>query len=146
MKKLFIAALLTVAVATSGFSSDDKKVNNQIRQNFHSEFSDADNVTWSVKSSYIKASFEIDGQKADAFYDFNGECIGSSRPITLENLPVQAKRTFAKKYADYVVKEALKFECNNETAYFISAENEKHSVILKVTGGGVSVYKKSPKN
>jgi uncharacterized membrane protein len=146
MKKLFIAALLTVTVATSGFTADDKRISSRIQENFKSQFSDADNVTWSVKSNYIRASFEVDGKKADAFYDLNGESIGCSRKITLDNLPVQAKRIFAKKYSDYTVKEAIKFDGNEESAYFLSAENDKYSVILKVTGAGVSVYKKTTKS
>ncbi|HEX8331064.1 MAG TPA: hypothetical protein VF622_00510 [Segetibacter sp.] len=145
MKKLLIAALLTVTVATSAFAADEKKVNGNILNAFESEFAEASKVQWSVKSEYIKASFEIDGVKTDAFYNHKGESIGLSRKITLEDLPVQAKRTFAKKYSDYTVKEAIKFEGNEETAFYVSAENEKHSIILKITSAGVSVYKKTSK-
>ncbi|HEX8333810.1 MAG TPA: hypothetical protein VF622_14405 [Segetibacter sp.] len=146
MKKLFIAALLTVTVATSAFTADDKKIDSRIIRNFNSEYADADKVTWSVKSSFVKASFEVDGQQTDAFYNFNGESIGCSRRITLDNLPLQAKRTFAKRYSDYTVKEAIKFDGNDESAYFISAENDKYSVILKITGAGLSVFKRTNKN
>jgi hypothetical protein len=145
MKKLFFAALLTVTVATSAFSADEKKVNVNILRAFESEFTEANNVQWNVKSEYIKASFEVDGKKADAFYSHDGEYLGSSSKIVLEDLPVQAKRTFAKKYADYTVLEAIKFNGTEETAYFVSAENEKQSVVLKITNGGVSVYKRTAK-
>ncbi len=146
MKKLFIAILLTVTVATSAFTADDKKISLKIKENFRTEFAEAEKVTWSLKSNYAKASFEIEGKKAEAFYTLNGESIGCSRKITLEDIPVKAKRTFAKKYSDYTVKEAIKFESDEETAYFISAENDKESVILKVTGIGVSVFKKTNKS
>ena len=145
MKKLFIAALLTVTVATSAFAADEKKIGGSILRAFESEFSGANNVQWSVKTEFIKATFEIDGIKTDAFYNHQGESIGTSRRITLEDLPVQAKRTFAKKYSDYVVKEAIKFQGNDETAFYVSAENEKHSVILKITGAGMSTFKKTSK-
>jgi hypothetical protein len=145
MKKLFIAALLTVTVATSAFTADDKKIDSRIIRNFNTEYADADKVTWCVKSTYVKASFEVDGKQTDAFYNLNGESIGCSRKITLDNLPVQAKRQFAKKYSDYTVKEAIKFDGNEESAFFISAENDKYSVILKITAAGVSVFKKAHK-
>jgi hypothetical protein len=32
-----------------------------------------------------------------------------------------------------------------ETAYFVSAENEKQSLVLKITGAGVSIFKKTNK-
>jgi hypothetical protein len=40
------------------------------------------------------------------------------------------------------VKEAIRFDATDETAYFISAEDEARSLILKVSAEGmVSVYK-----
>jgi hypothetical protein len=146
MKKLFIAALLTVTFATSAFTADDKKISYKIKQNFSADFADADKVTWIVKADFVKASFEVEGEKMEAFYDHSGAAIGCSKKITLDNLPVQAKRTFAKKYSDYTVKEAIKFDGVDETAYYISAENDKQSVILKVTGAGISVFKRTSKS
>jgi uncharacterized protein YycO len=145
MKKLFIAALLTITVATSAFTADKTKVNSKALQNFESQFAEADNVKWRINAEYVKASFEVNGQKTDAFYDRDGEYIGQCKKITLEDLPVQAKRTFAKKYSDYTVKEALHFQGTEEAAYFISAENEKQSVVLKISNGGISVFKKTSK-
>jgi hypothetical protein len=145
MKKLFIAALLTLTVATSAFASDEKGLNANLLQDFEAQFESAENVKWNTSSKYIKASFEVDGKKRDAYYSLDGEFIGSSRKITLEDLPVQAKRTFAKRYSDYTVKEAIKFDGAEETAFFVSAENEKQSVVLKITSAGVSVFKKTNK-
>ena len=66
-----------------------------------------------------------------------GKFIGTNQAITLEDLPVNAKRAFAKKYEGYTVKEAIRFEGSQESAYYISAENEKGSVILKVDDYGL---------
>ncbi|HEX8333088.1 MAG TPA: hypothetical protein VF622_10720 [Segetibacter sp.] len=145
MKKLIIAALLTITVATSVFASDEKKLNVNVLRSFETQFEDAEKVKWSSNSKYIKASFEVNGKKTDAFYNLDGEYIGCTKKITLEDLPVNAKRTFAKKYSDYTVKEAIKFDGTEETAYFVSAENDKQSLILKITGAGVSVFKKTSK-
>jgi hypothetical protein len=145
MKKLIIAALVTITVATSAFASDKNKLNAKVIESFESQFTEAENVQWSIKSEYVKAVFELEGEKTEAYYNLDGEYIGTSKKITLENLPVQAKRTFAKRYSDYTVKEAIKFDGVEETAYFVSAENEKQSVILKITGAGVSVFKKTSK-
>jgi hypothetical protein len=145
MKKILIATLLTVTVATNAFTADEKKINVNILEAFESQFEEASKVQWSLNSEYVKASFEVDGVKRDAFYNYKGEYIGLSRKIKLEDIPVQAKRTFAKRYSDYTVKEAIRFEGNEESAFFVSAENDKYSVILKITSAGVSVYKKTSK-
>ena len=145
MKKLFIAALLTVTVATSAFTADETRISTKIKENFKTTFTEADNVSWSLKSTYVRATFELNGKKTDAYYDLNGESIGTSQKITRESLPVHAKRTFAKKYSDYTVKEAIRFDGVEETAYFISAENDKQSVILKVTDAGISMFRRTAK-
>ncbi len=55
----------------------------------------------------------------------------------------ESKKAFAKKYNSCTVKEAIRFEGAQEVAYYISAENEKGSVVLKVEDSGfMSTVKK----
>ena len=72
--------------------------------------------------------------------------VGTSRAINLEELPVKARRAFAKKFDGYTVKQAIAFDGAEETAYYISAENEKEAVILKVDNSdGLSTFKRTKK-
>jgi len=145
MKKLFIATLLAVTVATSAFSAEIK-VSNAIEKKFKVEFKDASNVSWSMASEYAKATFVLDDVRMEAFYTQDGDMIGASRAISIDELPVVAKRTFVKKYDGYTVKEAILFEGADETAYFISAENDQESVIVKVTDNSqISTFKRTKK-
>jgi hypothetical protein len=132
MKKLFIAALLALTVAGSAFAKDTKKVNALVVRTFDSEFRKASNVTWTVNEEYVKATFTLNNEKMEAIYNPSGERIGTSRAITIDELPVKTKRAFAKNYGDYAVKEAIEFTGTEENGYFISAENEKEVVVLKV--------------
>ena len=142
MKKLFIAVLLTFTVAASAFAKDTKKVHNAAIRTFNEEFAKASDVNWISTDSYVKATFVLDNAKMEAFYNGSGEKIATSRAIMLEELPVKTKRAFAKDYSGYNVKEAIEFNGTDETAYFISAENEKESVILKVNSANeLSKYK-----
>ncbi|MDB5246268.1 MAG: hypothetical protein JWQ40_662 [Segetibacter sp.] len=142
MKKLLIAVLLAVTVATSAFA-DTKKVNILIKNTFNADYPGATNITWTIGSNFAKATFVVDKQKMEAFYQINGDKIGTSKSIDPEDLPVSAKRTLAKKYSEFIafgsfsVKEAIRFDRADEGAYFISLENEHESVILKVTDSGV---------
>jgi hypothetical protein len=146
MKKLFFAALLTVTVATSGFSKDVNKVNTRTQHNFNFEFKGAEKVNWTVKSNFAKADFTLDGQKMEAFYNLNGEMIGTSKNIALDQLPTNAKRLLAKRYNGYNITEAIRFEGTDESAYYISGENDKEKIILKVAEDSqVSVYQKDSK-
>lgn len=145
MKKFFFAALVTVAIATSAFAGSNN-VNVLVLNSFNHAFRNASNVAWTSREDYAKATFTLDDVKMEAFYNPNGELIGSSKGIKMDELPVNAKRTFAKKFSGYTVKEAIRFEGNDESAYYISADNDTESVIVKVSDNEqVSTFKKTNK-
>lgn len=142
MKKLFFAALIAVTVASSAFAADTKKVNSVTTSNFKSEFKKASEVSWTSTEEFTKATFVLNNQKMEAFYDQNGEMIGTSKAVSLDELPVSAKRSIAKRLSGYTVKEAIEFQGTDELAYYISAENDKETAILKVSDNGtMSNYK-----
>lgn len=145
MRKLFITALLVIAVAAGVFAAPTK-VSSSILVNFNAVFKEATDVSWLITNDYTKAGFTSDNTKMEVFYDYNGDIIGTSKSIPLDELPVNAKRPFAKLFAGYDVKEAIRFEGFDETSYYISGENEKESVILKVNDlNRVSVFKRTKK-
>jgi hypothetical protein len=138
MKKLFFAALITISFYSSAFAfKANKKVDIRAKENFEMDFRDASNATWKVFASYAQVEFTVDDKKVTAFYDNDGELIGSSYKISLNDLPTRAKRTFAKKYSDYPVTEAVRFEFKDHISYFISVVKEGASEIVKVDDAGV---------
>ncbi len=145
MKKLFLAALLAVAVSAGAFAKGPSKVSAVVVNNFKTDFKKASDVSWNTTADYTKATFTLDNERMEAFYNEKGEKVATSRAISLEELPVNAKRAFAKKFEGYTVKEAIELESNDETAYYISAQNEKESVILKVSNSGLSTYQRTKK-
>lgn len=99
-----------------------------------------------INNDYTKAAFTVDNTKMEVYYKNDGDLIATSKSITLEELPIGAKRAFAKRFEGYDVKEAIKFEGFDEVSYYISGENEKESVILKVNEQNlVSVFEKTKK-
>ena len=146
MKKLLMAALLVATLATSAFAKATTTVNYAALKNFNIEFRHASDVSWSSTENYIKASFVYDNEKIEAFYTLDGDKIGTTKGISVDQLPVKAKRAFAKSFGGYDVKQGILFEGVEENAYFLSAENEKESLIVKVyETGATSVYKKTMK-
>ncbi len=145
MKNLFIAALLALSAATSAFASP-KPVSASILSSFNNEFKKVSDVSWSTTNDYTKAMFIKDNTKMEVYYNYNGEVVGTSKSITLDELPVRAKRSFAKKFEGYTVKEAIRLDGFGEAAYYISGENEKEAVILKVNESNhVSLFCKAKK-
>ncbi|WP_147203536.1 hypothetical protein [Segetibacter aerophilus] len=131
MKNLILSALLAVTVSTA-FATGETKISYFVLNSFKHDFKDVTNVTWTSKTGLAKASFIYNNQKMDAFYNPNGSLFATSKNINLDELPVGAKRSFAKRYEGYSVKEAIKYESQDEQSYYISAENEKESLIIKI--------------
>ncbi len=145
MKKLLITALFAVTVAVSAFASGTDKVNYAALSNFKASFKRVSDVSWATAKDYVKATFILNSVRTEALYTPEGEFIGTNTAVTLDELPVKAKRNFAKKFDGYTVKEAIRFEGYEEGAYFMSAENEKEAVILKVNDNGQVTVMKSAK-
>ena len=133
MKKLFFTALLAASVAASALATEKNSVNTAAVSNFESLFSKATAVKWTEKKDYLKATFVLDNVRMEALYSPLGDLIGTTKGITLDELPVSAKRTLAKKFGSFTVKEAVRFEGADEGAYFIYGENEKETLVLKVS-------------
>ncbi len=133
MRKLFISALFALSIAVSSFAAGNTTT---ARNNFASQFKRVSDVQWTSGENYVKATFVLNNVRTEALYKEAGEFIGTNQAVTIEDLPVNAKRAFAKKYDGFTVKEAIRFEGIDESAYFISAEGAKGSVILKVADNG----------
>ena len=146
MKKILFAALIAVTMGTSAFAGSPAKLYSVSETSFKADFKNATDVSWTAAADYAKATFVLDNVRMEAFYNQKGELIGTSKGITPDQLPVSAKRNFAKKFGSYDVKEAIRFEGSDDAAYFISAENERESVVVKISdNGSLSIIKKSQK-
>ena len=145
MKKLFIAALIATGLISSSYASDANKVSYYAKNTFHSQFAGVSEVTWTVNDMYTKASFQWLGADTDAFFDASGNLIGTSKNATIEQLPLRTKRDLAKRLAGSAITQVIQFDANDKTSFFISAEGAKENVILKVSEGMISTFKKVKK-
>lgn len=146
MKNLFLTSILVAALATSAFATGESNINYFILNNFRLDYRGATNVEWVARPNYAKATFMYNNQKTEAFYNTNGQLIASSKAIKLDELPVSAKRAFAKKYEGYTVKEAIEFVEKDEVNYYVSAENDKEKVVIKVDENDlISTFSKTKK-
>src|SRR5215210_478259 len=109
MKKIIFLNLLAVAIFTSGFSAfndvSPEKVNYRMLLHFTNEFGNVENVKWTIESNFTKASFVYNNTKKEAYYNVFDEFIGTGEPVSIDEIPVWAKRAIAKKFSDYTVKE-----------------------------------------
>lgn len=144
MKKLLIAALMVIAVSASAFA-DNANINTKVLNHFQTQFEGASNVHWKTGESFVKASFVLNSQKMEAFYDVDGELIGTSYNVANEKLPTRAAKTIAEKYAAYQVQETIEFDSVKDgLSYYVSLTGAQSKIVLQVSAQGeVSVFKKT---
>lgn len=141
MKKLFITALIAIAAASSSFAAPNK-VNSNLNDHFTSTFSNAKNVSWKSYSyaRFDKVSFVLDNEKVNAFYNREGELLGTSKNMAFDKLPKNAITTITTKYTypEYQVQECIEFvNSDNEKSYFVSFEKSKESLVLAISETGI---------
>jgi len=146
MKKLFIAAMMVVTVGSSAFALDVNKVNYRVKTNFEAQFAGAENVTWSLRNNYTKASFTLAEEKVDAFFSENGAMIAYTRKIELKQLPLNAIQKIKKEYASSTITESIEFTQDGEKNYYVSLQDGAKKQILQVSlYGSISVYNSATK-
>jgi hypothetical protein len=127
MKSIFFTVLLAFVVAANGHATPAfEKVKIPEAQ--------------SLQRGVVQTS------ETTSLFDSNGKKIEESKKTGENQLPVPAKRTFAKMFEGYKIKQAVRSVGNDGECYFISAENDKESIIIKIDETlDVSVFTKSKK-
>jgi hypothetical protein len=148
MKKLFILALIAIATGTSAFAGPTT-ISTKVTEHFVASFKNAKNVEWKVRDNFDRVSFILNGEKVQAFYDGDGDLIGTSKTYALDKLPKSALETITTKYTfpEYQVKDCIEFvNSSNEKNYYVSMDKKNETVVLEITKGGmVSVFARTKK-
>ncbi len=148
MKKLFITALIAVAIGTSAFANPTT-VSTKVLNSFTTDFKGAENVNWKISSDFVKASFVFEEKEYTAFYNFDGDLLGYSRSFAFNKLPKRAIETIAAKYPypPYKLTECIEYtNADGEKNYFISFEKSLQILVVQVSlNGEVSEFQKIQK-
>lgn len=144
MKKIII----TLAIAFSSFAAfaGEENVSSTVLNAFNREFAGVKNVQWTNTEDYYKASFEFNGQKVFAFYQFDGELIAMSRNISSLQLPISLQTSLKNNYKGFWISDLFELSNNDGTTYYITVENADSKLVLKSNGTGKWVsFKKAEK-
>ncbi len=145
MKKLttIVTALILLLSATA-FATTGDNVTKIVKGAFEKDFTRAQNVTWQKTGDFYFANFVMNGLETDAAYNEAGELVGTSRKITVAQLPLNVSLALSQQYKNYTLKEeATELSFDGETQYYVTVDNAKQTLRLKCrTSGDISVEKK----
>jgi len=127
-------------------------------KSFNTDFGANSNVSWSRTDHFDEASFLKNGQETKAYYDFEGNLVGTTTHKTFTDLPSIGQKTITKSYADYSIESVLLYNFNklsdaqmilfseqfvDSKNFFVQMSNGRERIVLQVTPvGQVYFFKK----
>jgi len=156
MKKLIMTAVIATMFSVAAFAADGGKKNKSeagvsttVLNHFAVDFSEVKDAVWTVSSNSQKATFVLNAIEYTAFYDLQGEFLGTTNRVSYDIvIPADVKETVAKKYAGYEVSEVIKFAYAGKDSdvspivYFIDLKKGDKEVVLRTSPGeDVAFYK-----
>jgi hypothetical protein len=148
MKKILSLVVLLAVMTATAFASEEVKINPIVEETFSKTFSGAQHVSWKVMTEerIHRATFLYNNERLNAFFDIDGNLIGTGRFIQTSNLPLLVSRNLAAKYPNSEIKEVIEYVQSSETSYLVTIETPKSVVTVRAFPIGTSyVFKKEKK-
>jgi hypothetical protein len=144
MKKVSIIVLMVITIASSAFAGDNNALDFKGADAFKKMYPHATKVVYEVKKDYTQVHFSWNNIDLQAFFDRQGNLIGTSRNIAVNDLPLAYVRNINNEYDGYTITEAIEFDhAQNGMSYYVSVINGEKAYVLNVaTDGTISVFKK----
>ncbi|HEY5326397.1 MAG TPA: hypothetical protein VIJ27_05310 [Mucilaginibacter sp.] len=157
MKKIFLTIATAALFSVTVFAADGGKkttgasvnISYAVQQEFATDFTDAENVVWTVTKNCQKADFTVYGVKKTAFYNFTGDFLGTTQVIGYNAIPGKSQKLIADIYKDYTAVNVIVYQANESinsdiapTSYFVDLKSSAHEVLVRVTEtGGIVFFK-----
>lgn len=137
MKKIIVSVSCMLAIGlTTAFADNKTDVNSKIKQSFKKEFSGAELVTWTKIEDYQMARFIFYDHAAIAYFNEDGELLGSARNVLFDELPLTVIKAFDNKFADADVTEILEISNTDGISYLATVERKNKRYYVKVSTEG----------
>ena len=88
------------------------RVNDASLKSFTKDFGDISNVTWVKMDDYDEAVFTKEGHTMNAYYDANGELIGTTTLKTFGDLPLVGQQNLKVLFWNYSILQVIYYQSN----------------------------------
>jgi hypothetical protein len=126
-------------------------VNEASKNNFNTDYADVSDVKWVKSINFDEASFNQSGREVKAFYDKEGQLVGTTTHLKLTDLPVKCQNAIERTYKDCAVGSIIYFNDNqvqnpdlllndikvtNTNSYYIEMSKGSNKFVVQATPGG----------
>src|SRR5690349_4395138 len=140
MKKFIIAfASLFLLISTTAFAGKGKKSkggDNPAEATFQKTFQGASDVRWAEDKETISASFILSNSRVIAYFNYEGELLGTARNVLFDQLPLAVIREINDRYGSAPVYDITEYTCAGETFYHMVVETPTKQLKVKVSSLG----------
>jgi len=136
MKKRFLVltTALIMTLSATFAQNNQPDVPATIVNGLEQQFTNATDVQWQTTDNLYKASFTVDGQQLRVFYSLDGQRIGISRNISVEQLPMVLIKDVKEKEATNTITDLFELLTDRGTEYFITYKGNKETKTYKSNG------------
>ena len=137
----FAAVSATPAFAANGAASkkaavNEAAVNARTISKFNADYRGATGI-WNNERNYDEVLFFWHSNLMDAYYDKDGNLIGTFHEVNPTQLPGNATAKMATAYKGYTIKSATMMEKDGEDpTYYVQVQSPAHLLILEVDNSG----------
>jgi len=144
MKKILLGLSMVLTIGLSAtLANEETKVDPKVLSAFQKEFSFAKNVTWGSANELSQVRFSLNDQGFVAWYNADAELISVARNILYMQLPLSVIKSLEERYSKADLSGIVEVTRNNETTYYINAEEKNKKLLLQATpSGGISIVRR----
>ena len=137
MKRIFVSlSFMLVVGSTTVFAGDKTDVNGKIKASFKTEFAGAEFVRWDEVENYQRATFLFHDHPVIAFFDEDGELLGSARNVFYDQLPLTVVKSIENSFAGATFLSMYEISNLDGTSYGITFETQNKCYHVKVNING----------
>ena len=145
MKKILLSVVFTMSLGIAAVFAGTPDVNAKALESFKDQFPTATETEWSAASDYYKVNFVYNDNHVSAYYSLEGEFLATLRHISSLNLPMLLQTSLKNDYSNYWISDLYELAKYDGNSYYVTIENADQKIILKSTGSGWTVHKKTGK-
>ena len=136
MKRSIIvfSAILSVITATAFVGA--RPGGNPAEATFQKEFSGATHVKWNEGKDIISATFVLSDSRIIAYFNSEGELIGTERSVLFNQLPLNVIKEINNRYGDAPIFDIVEYTSGTETFYGMVADTPTKRLKLKISAEG----------
>ena len=145
MNKFIIAfvAVLTLT-STAAFAGNGKKAKaNPAEVTLQRNFPGATDVKWFDGKESIGASFVLSDSRVVAFFNHDGELLGTARSVLFNQLPLAVIREINNRYGSAPIADIIEYTRDSEAFYDMLVQTPTKDLKLRISSvGDISVLEK----